>query len=328
MNIAFAGFRHSHIFGLYNKALANEEVTVIGCYEEDAAERMSVGENKGIAFTYNTYEELLSDDRVEAIAIGDYYGKRGQMVIEALKHGKHVICDKPICTKLEELEEIDRLSSEKNLEVCCMLDLRYMAQVSEAKEIIESGELGEIHIVSFTGQHPLNYGKRPNWYFEEGKHGGTINDIAIHGMDLVRFLTGKNLTKVNFAKTWNAFAKEEPAFEDCGQFMAEMENVSLMADVSYAAPKCGFSMPTYWDFYFWGSQGMMNFRLNEKTIHVYKEKEEIIECAPVACDYLKAFINETKGIRTMMNTKDILESQRQVLKIQEAAQTSILNEAP
>ena len=34
------------------------------------------------------------------------------------------------------------------------------------------------------------------WYFEEGKHGGTINDIAIHGIDLVRYLTGKNVTKI------------------------------------------------------------------------------------------------------------------------------------
>ena len=283
MNIAFAGFRHSHIFGLYNKAVADEEVNIVGCYEEDAVERKNVEESKGIVFTYNTYEEILDDERVEAVAIGDYYGKRGKMVIEALKHGKHVICDKPICTDLAELEEIDRLSSEKNLEVCCMLDLRYMAQVSKMKEIIEKGELGEIHNVSFTGQHPLNYGTRPGWYFEEGKHGGTINDIAIHGIDLVRFLTGKNLTKVNCAKTWNAFADKEPAFKDCGQFMAEMENMSIMADVSYAAPKCGFSMPTYWDFYFWGSKGMLNFKLNEKTIHLYKDKEEIIECASVSC---------------------------------------------
>ena len=283
MNIAFAGFRHSHIFGLYNKALADEEVNIIGCFEEDEATRKSVEEKKGITFTYNAYEEILKDESVKAVAIGDYYGKRGTMVIEALKHGKHVICDKPICTNLDELEEIDRLSSEKELEVCCMLDLRYMAQVSKVKEIIESGELGEIHNVSFTGQHPLNYGTRPGWYFEEGKHGGTINDIAIHGIDLVRFLTGKNLTKVNCAKTWNAFADKEPAFKDCGQFMAEMENMSIMADVSYAAPKCGFSMPTYWDFYFWGSKGMLNFKLNEKTIHLYKDKEEIIECASVSC---------------------------------------------
>lgn len=320
MNIAFAGFRHIHIFGLYEKALAEQDVTIVGCYEEDATERKLVEESKGIVFTYNTYEEILNDESVEAVAIGDYYGKRGKMVIEALKHGKHVICDKPICTDLVELEEIDRLSSEKNLEVCCMLDLRYMAQVSKVKEIIEKGELGEIHNVSFTGQHPLDYGTRPGWYFEEGKHGGTLNDIAIHGIDLVRFLTGKNLTKVNCAKTWNAFADKEPAFKDCGQFMAEMENMSIMADVSYAAPQCGFSMPTYWDFYFWGSKGMLNFKLNEKTIHVYTDKEEILECQAIECDYLRAFMDEVKGIKTIMNTKDILESQRQVLKIQKMAE--------
>lgn len=319
MNLAFAGFRHGHIFGLYNKAVADESVQIVGCFEEDVTERQKVEQQKGIHFNYQTYEELLSDERVEAVAIGDYYGKRGQMVIQALKRGKHVICDKPICTKLEELEEIEQLSTDNHLQVCCMLDLRYMAQVSKVKEIIENGEIGDIHNISFTGQHYLNYGGRPNWYFEDGKHGGTINDIAIHGIDLVRFLTGKNVTKVNCAKVWNAFADKEPDFKDCGQFMIEMENISVMADVSYAAPKCFSSMHTYWDFYIWGSNGMLNFNLKEKKIHIYKDSETILDCEEGSCEYLRDFMREMQGMHTIMNTRGILESQRQTLMIQQFA---------
>lgn len=320
MNIAFAGFRHSHIYGLYHTAQRNREVNITGCFEENEAARIAAEKEIGRSFTYQTYEEVLVDTQVDTIAIGDYFQKRGQMVIAALRHGKHVICDKPICTSMAELEEIEQLSEEKNLQVCCMLDLRYMPQVQKAKEILESGELGSIYTASFTGQHPLNYENRPRWYFEEGKQGGTINDIAIHGVDLLRLLTGKNLTKIHCARTWNAYAKEAPNFKDCGQFMIEMEDMAVMADVSYAAPVYQGTLPTYWNFYFWGTKGMMNFRLSENTIHIFKDKEEIIECAPIAIGYLADLILETKGIATMMNTKDILESQRQVLLVQEAAE--------
>lgn len=323
MNIAFAGFRHGHIFVLYDKALNEENVHIVGCYEEDLVEREVIEKNKGIKFSYDSYEALLKDEQVEAVAIGDYYAKRGKMIIEALKYGKHVICDKPICTNLVELEEIERLSTEKRLQVCCMLDLRYMAQVDQVKKMIDNGELGKIHIASFTGQHCLDYGNRPKWYFEKGKHGGTINDIAIHGMDLIRYLTGKNLTKVNCAKVWNAFAAKEPDFKDCAQFMVEMDGMSLLADVSYAAPKCSIPLHTYWNFYLWGTKGMINFKYADNRIYVYKDKEVIMECDQGELNYLKDFMREINGERTRMNSKDILESQRQTLTIQKIADESM-----
>lgn len=112
--IAFAGFRHGHIFGLYKQATENPIVKIIGCFEENEEERKKVEESRGIDFGYKSYEEVLNDKSVDAVAIGDYYGKRGKMIIDALNRGKHVICDKPICTSLEELDEIERLSEEKN----------------------------------------------------------------------------------------------------------------------------------------------------------------------------------------------------------------------
>ena len=320
MNIAFAGFRHSHILGLYDYAVKSDKVNITGCFEEEIEKaKESVLKTRNIDFKYFSYEELLEDKNIEAVAIGDYYAKRGKMVIEALKKGKHVICDKPVCTDLSELETIEKLSRDKNLQVCCMLDLRYMPQVVKVKELIKSGYIGEICNVTFTGQHHLDYGNRPSWYFEEGKHGGTINDIAIHGVDLVRFITGKNLSKVNCAKVWNAFADKEPEFKDCGQFMAEMDDISVMADVSYAAPKCA-GMPTYWDFYFWGKDGMINFKYNDKLIRIYKQNEEIIECDESCPTYLDDFISEINGVSTIMKTDDILNSQKQTLILQKFAE--------
>lgn len=319
MNLAFAGFRHGHIFVLYDMASKSADVNIAGCFEENDVERKNIADVNGIDFNYDSYEAILSDDSVDAVAIGDYYGKRGKMVIDALKSGKHVICDKPLCTSLEELDEIEKLVEHTGLKVSCMLDLRYMPQVETVKRLIEQGTIGRVVNVSFTGQHCLNYGSRPGWYFEDGKHGGTINDISIHGVDLIRYLTGKNLTKVNWARTWNAFADKEPGFKDCGQFAAELEDVALLVDVSYAAPKFCGALPTYWDFYLWGTEGMINFRYSENVVHLYKETEEVISCDVSDMDYLKDFINEINNKPATVDTKETLKTQRQVLTIQKTA---------
>lgn len=320
MRIAFAGFRHGHILSLYQTAQKDPDVTVLGCHEEDTATREATARDLGADFRYPDYASLLNDPAVEVVAIGDYYAKRGSMVIAALEHGKHVICDKPICTELSELDEIERLSREKGLQVCCMLDLRYMEQAAKAKELIASGAIGEVKIASFTGQHGLSFDSRPRWYFEPGKHGGTINDIAIHGVDLVRFITGKNLTKIDCAKTWNAYAVKAPDFKDCGQFMADMEGMALTADVSYAAPRFNGILPTYWEFCFWGLDGMIRFNMAENTTRLYKDGA----CQEFPCEFLSSKYFEDlpkmiQGIPTILNTEDILQSQRQVLEIQKFA---------
>ncbi len=320
MNLAFAGFRHSHILGLYDMAVNSDKVNITGCFEENSEAREKAKADKGIVFNYESYEELLSDEKVDAVAIGDYYGIRGKMVIEALKSGKHVICDKPICTSLSELEEIERLTKEKNLKLACMFDLRYIPQIAKVKEIVKEGGIGGLINISFTGQHFLDYGNRPGWYFEEGKHGGTVNDIAIHGIDLIKFITGKSLSNINCVKTWNAFADKEPDFKDCAQFMVEMEGISVMADVSYAAPKCNKFLPTYWDFYFWGKDGMINFKYCESSVHLYRSGcEEIIECKAPEKTYIDEFIEEINGEGIGTDTVETLKSQRQVLEIQKKA---------
>ena len=65
---------------------------------------------------------------------------------------------------------------------------------------------------------------------------------------------------------------------------------------------------------------MLKFNYASNNIHIYKGTEEIIECADRIIDYLNAFALEIQGTSTMMNTADILKSQRQVLEIQKVAE--------
>lgn len=324
-NIAFAGFRHAHITALYEQCRNCPDVHIAGAWEEDDAAREESAREFGIEFTGHTYEDFLSDETVDIIAVGDYYGRRGSLIIRALEAGKHVIADKPICTSLEELDRIEKLAKEKNLKVGCLLSLRYSRYTADARDIISSGRLGDITAISFNGQHPLCYGERPMWYFEKGKHGGVINDLAIHGIDLVEYLTGARLDKIDLARTWNAYAEKEPDFLDCAQFTVRLTGgCSVQADVSYAVPShAEFELPFYWQFIIWGKKGTLRFAENGRGLDAYFDNTK----APVYLEgripennHITDFICEIDGTgRPLVTTEEVIASQRDTLLIEKAA---------
>ena len=323
MSIKFvvAGFRHGHIFSLVNRIKETDNCELVACCEAHAETRAGLD----LDVQYDDFDKMLNEVECDVVAIGDYYGIRGSLVLRALNAGKHVVADKPICTSLDELDAIEKLAAEKNLMVGCMLDLRQYPSLVKMRQLIQDDVLGEIHAISFNGQHPLNWGVRPGWYFEEGKHGGTINDIAIHGIDYISWATGMQFTELTAASTWNAFADECPAFNDSAQFMAKMENgCGVMADVSYAAPNsCGFSLPYYWEFTFWGKKGVARTCLAAKDIHLSLDGDETTNSIDLDCniqdDYFTQFLNELKGNPGELNTAAVIESARTSLKIQKAA---------
>ena len=319
MKIAFAGLRHGHIFALYDMARENPLYEITGAFEDDRDARQAAV-SCGVDCCYESYDALLADPAVEVVALGGCYGDRGGMAIRALQAGKHVIADKPLCTSLEALDTIEMLAKERGLLVSCMFTMRFEKKIRAVKALVESGALGEINNVYFGGQHPLQYGRRPMWYFEEGKHGGVINDIAIHGIDVLSYALGLSMDKILAARCWNKFAAAQPGFEDSAQLMLTAQNgAGILADVSYAIPDgVEFGLPWYWQFYVWGTRGTIRFSLNEERSCYYLagQKEPILlEETEVQEDYLTDFYRQS-GALTMdavfAATRTTLQIQQQV----------------
>ena len=319
MRILFYGFRHNHIRALYKKAAASPRFEIVGCVETNDAARAAAEEALGVTFSDRSYESLLEERDLDAVAIGCAYGERGAAVLAALRAGKHVIADKPLCTSLEELAAIRALSAAGGLKVGCMLDLRDMPQTAAAWQILSGGTLGEVRNIAINGQHALDYGRRPMWYFEPGMHGGTINDLAIHGIDLVRLLTGMEIVHIDAARTWNAYATAHPDFRDCALFMARLENgAGVVADVSYSAPPQAFRLPSYWEFRIWCERGLLTFSYNDPVVRVYAQGAEEVVCHTGAApkwDYLNDFADEV-SLGTVGLTEGVLKSTETALRLQ------------
>lgn len=320
MKIAFAGLRHGHIFALYDMAKGNPLFEIAGAFEADAAARQAAVA-RGVDCCYESYDALLGDAAVEAVALGGCYADRGAMAIRALQAGKHVIADKPLCTSLEALDTIEMLAKERGLLVSCMFTMRFEKKIRAVKALVESGALGEINNVYFGGQHPLQYGRRPMWYFEDGRHGGVINDIAIHGIDVLAYALGLSMDKILAARCWNKFATEQPGFRDSAQLMLTAQNgAGILADVSYAIPDgVEFSLPYYWQFYIWGTKGTIRFSLNEEKSFYYLAGQKapiLLKEADVPEDYLTDFYRQG-GVLSM---EAVFAATRATLQIQNNAE--------
>lgn len=249
--------------------------------------------------THDSFEALLAD--CEAVAVGDAYGRRGNLVLTALRSGRHVIADKPLCTSLDELAEIESLAASSGLKVGLMLDLRDHGNWIALREVVRSGRLGTVQTVSFSAQHPLMRQTRPSWYFEPGQHGGTLNDIAIHAIDLIPWVTGLDIDSTIAARTWNAKAVADPHFNDCGQLFLRLANGGgVLGDVSYLAPDaCGYAIDNYWRMTIHGTQGFAETSYGRKGLLVAddasKEPEALPPAQPRPGGYLEEFLADVAG---------------------------------
>jgi len=324
---AFAGFRHSHAFDLLNLVRDRPDCEIVASCEEDAATRKTLADDSRAKITHEKYERMLDEIECDVVAVGDYYTARGPQVVEALRRGLHVISDKPLCHTLAEQAQIEDLSSKRNLSVGLQLDLRGAGAFIRLRDVIRSGELGRIHTMSICGQHPLLAGSRPAWYFEPGKHGGTINDIGIHVFDIVPWLTGAGWKEVIAARTWNAKASDFPHFKDAAQFFGVLDTgAGILADVSYLAPdKAGYQLPHYWRFTVHGQNGIAETHYGALHVKLALDEFDNLEQRPVGPPihrrFFTDFLNEVRGHREScdLRTADVLRASRLALEAQRRA---------
>jgi len=121
------------------------------------------------------------------------------MAKAALEAGKHVVCEKPLATTIQEGEELLALAQSKGLIHAVHFNIRYYPLVRRMKVMREAGELGEIYsIIGSYLQDWLFYETDYNWRLEPELSGKSkaIADIGSHLMDLLEYITGLRITEV------------------------------------------------------------------------------------------------------------------------------------
>ncbi len=142
-----------------------------------------------IRFVTTDYSELLEEEEIEVIAIFSPDHLHGEQAIRALEAGKHVICTKPMVTRMEEAEKICQLVKTKNLKFLVGQTMRYEPQFASVKVLVEEGQLGDVILAETHYVHDM----RPVFAFtpwrltapQDFMYGGVC-----HPVDVLRWFLG------------------------------------------------------------------------------------------------------------------------------------------
>jgi predicted dehydrogenase len=173
------------------------EVAAIAGRNEEAARRLGAGFS---IFKITTdYRDILRDPAIDAVHICTPNAQHFPMAKDALQAGKHVICEKPLATSVQDGRELVALAAQQGVRDCVCHNLRFYPMVQQMRALREAGDLGEILMVQGTYfQDWLLYETDWNWRVDASAGGPSrsMADIGSHWFDLAEHVTGLRVSSL------------------------------------------------------------------------------------------------------------------------------------
>ncbi len=145
----------------------------------------------GIPRLFSDYQELLAQEDVEAVSVCTPNYLHAPMAIEALRAGKHVLCEKPLALSVAEAEAIVMAAREANRKLMVTFNYRFRGDSQTLKRHIEAGGLGEIYYAKVGWLRRSGIPGIGSWFTKrELSGGGPLIDLGLHVLDLALWLMG------------------------------------------------------------------------------------------------------------------------------------------
>lgn len=160
--------------------------------------------------SYSSFEEMAKaeaarPDGIEAVSIVAPNHMHAPAARAFLQAGIHVICDKPLCTSVEEALELKALVEKSGKLFILTHNYTGYPMVRQAREMVQNGDLGEIRVVQV--EYPQDWltepaersgSKQAEWRTDPKRSGagGAIGDIGTHAYNLAGFVTGLKAEKL------------------------------------------------------------------------------------------------------------------------------------
>jgi predicted dehydrogenase len=202
-------------------------VAVAGRTEPRVAE---AAERYGFEGYYTDWRDLVADDRVEMLDNCAWHDAHAEPCIAAAKAGKHVLCEKPMALNAADARRMRDAVVAAGVKHMVSFNYRFAPAVRLAREIIQSGVLGRVHLVrtSYLQDHQADPASPYPWV---GRQSGVLLGLGSHCIDLVRFLIGEPRAVTGHVRTFNA---RRPAPGDPGRMVDVTDDDAALAQVEFA----------------------------------------------------------------------------------------------
>lgn len=156
----------------------------------DFSKAKEVAQEFHIPKPYGSYEDLLKDPDIDAVYIPLPNHLHKEWTLKAAKAGKHVLCEKPAALNAEDAAEVVEACQKAGVIYSEAFMYRYHPKHHRVKEIIESGEIGQIRAIhgSFTYNNIRN---KDNVRYQKSMGGGSIYDVGCYPISAARMILGE-----------------------------------------------------------------------------------------------------------------------------------------
>ena len=150
---------------------------------------------------FDSAQELLADGSIDAVSICAANYAHAELAIMALRAGKHVLCEKPMATTIEDCEAMVETARACGKFLMIGHNQRLAKAHSEAKRLIGQGLIGNIisFRTAFGHGGPETWSISPGkdvWFFDKKKAAmGAMADLGVHKTDLIQYLTGQKVIR-------------------------------------------------------------------------------------------------------------------------------------
>jgi predicted dehydrogenase len=179
------------------KELENVEIVAICDILKDKADALA--KQFGIPAVYTDYKEMIAKAGIDAVSVCVPNYLHAPMTIFAAQSRKHVLVEKPMGLSIKEMKLMIKTAKDNNVQLMVEQTHRFDPAHEVMKDVVDSKIIGDIISVRGKLGHsgPEYWSDNSPWYFDEKKSGGGCTvDVGIHILDVIRFITGKEVDSV------------------------------------------------------------------------------------------------------------------------------------
>ncbi|MGN0776056.1 MAG: Gfo/Idh/MocA family protein [Candidatus Ventricola sp.] len=180
---------------------ANPNCKITALYDINMERAQALAGQYG-ATAYPSVEALLASD-VDAVSVCSSNTSHAGIAIAALRAGKHVLCEKPMATTLQDSEAMVAAAKASGKRLMIGQNQRLAGAHKKAKELIDAGAIGKVLTfkTAFCHGGPETWSVDPGlntWFFDKKRAAmGAMADLGVHKTDLIQYLTGQKIVEVS-----------------------------------------------------------------------------------------------------------------------------------
>lgn len=157
----------------------------------EKAERF--GAEHGIKKCYGSYEELLADKKVDLVYIATPHSEHYENAKMCIQYKKPMLCEKAFMANAEQTEEILQMAEEEGVLITEAMWIRYMPMYKTIREVLDSGVIGEVRMVSANLCYNVQGKQRLR---EPALAGGALLDLGVYPIHFASMILGTEVERI------------------------------------------------------------------------------------------------------------------------------------